>query len=112
MNIIIAAAVILCMHSYTQILTNGLLSLNHSDVSSNFSPKRFPTNGTLIAPFWADADTRGTGQVYYRSTDNQTLLQKMAQDINETIGETFFPEYLFVSTWHEVGYYNRNTDKV
>ena len=93
-------------------LTNGLLSLNHSDVSSNFSPKRFPINGTLIAPFWADADTRGIGQVYYRSTVNQTLLEKMMQDINKTFGEIFFPEYLFVSTWHEIGYYNRKTDKV
>ena len=93
-------------------LTNGLLSLNHSDVSSNYSPKRFPTNGTLIAPFWADADTREIGQVYYRSSTNHTLLEKMTQDINEIVGEMFFPEYLFVSTWHEVGYYDRKTDKV
>ena len=94
-----------------QVLTNGLLSLNVTDVSLNFSPKRFPTNGTLIAPFWADADTQGI-EVYYRSTTNQTLLEKMTQDINEIVGEMFFPEYLFVSTWYEVGYYNRKTDKV
>ena len=93
-------------------LTNGLLSLNHSDVSSNYSPKGFPTNGTLIAPFWADADTRGIGRVYYRSTTNQALLEKMTQDINETVGGMFFPEYLFVSTWHQVGYYDRKIDKV
>ena len=71
-------------------LTNGLLSLNHSDVSSNYSPKGFPTNETLIAPFWADADTRGIGRVYYRSTTNQALLEKMTQDIMKQLVECSF----------------------
>ena len=95
-----------------QVLTNGLLSLNYSDVTSNFRPQKFPTTGSLIAPFWADADTRGIGRVYYRSTDNESLLIRMTQDVSDTFGTMFTPEYLFVSTWYKVGYYNHRTDKV
>ena len=95
-----------------QVLTNGLLSLNRSDVTASFRPITFPTEGSLIAPFWADVDTRGSGRVYYRNTVNETLLKKMSEDIYEYFGTIFLPEYLFVSTWYRVGYFNRNTDKV
>ena len=95
-----------------QVLTNGLLSLNHSDVISNFRPRKFPTTGSLIAPFWADADTREIGIVYYRSTDNKSLLIRMSHNVSDYFGTIFMPEYIFVSTWYNVGYYNYGTDKV
>ena len=100
------------MHEYVQVLTNGLLSLNRLDVTETFRPKTFPTKGSLIAPFWADVDTRGSGRVYYRNTVNETQLKRMTQDIYHFFGTIFLPEYLFVSTWYRVGYFNRNTDKV
>lgn len=93
-------------------LTNGLLSLNQTDVIPNFSPVAFPTDRILIAPFWADADTREVGTVYFRTTINETLLDKMSNNINSFLGIDFSPVYLFVSTWHKVGYFERKKDKV
>ena len=78
----------------------------------NFRPQIFPTFGALIAPFWADVDTRGTGRVYYRLTVNETLLNKMSREIGDIFRTVFVPRYLFISTWYKVGYYNKKTDKV
>ena len=39
-----------------------------------YTPQEFPLdNFPLIAPFWADVDTRGTGEVWYRNTTNETF---------------------------------------
>ena len=65
----------------------------------------------LIAPFWADADTRdgrGTGHVYYRSTLNQTLLNRATEIVNTAFtGANFVSEHLYVVTWFEVGYFGQ-----
>ena len=65
----------------------------------------------LIAPFWADADTTvgsGTGHVYYRSSTNQTLLDRATAIVNTAfIGVNFAPEHLYVVTWFEVGYFGQ-----
>ena len=67
----------------------------------------------IIVPFLANADTTGIGNVYYRLTTNQTLLNQAAQTINNAFGETsFIPQYLVVATWFQVGYYHNKTDKV
>ena len=93
-------------------LTNGLLLLNQSDVAPNFSPMAFPTGRILIAPFWADADTREIGTVYFRTTVNENQLNKTANNINRFFGIDFSPVHLFVSTWYKVGYFKRKVDKV
>ena len=67
----------------------------------------------LIAPYWADADTRGIGTVYYRSTTDEALLSRMTQDVGDSFsGVTFTPQYLFIATWFEIGYFSNHTDKV
>jgi hypothetical protein len=74
----------------------------------------FPTNGVLIAPFWADVDIRGIGSIYYRTTSNQTLLERFSDNISSSFSGqvTFSPQILFIATWMEVGYFNNRTDKV
>ena len=74
----------------------------------------FPTDGVLIAPFWADVDVTGIGSIYYRITSNQTLLNRFSMDITSffTGQVTFFPQILLIATWSEVGYYSMHTDKV
>ena len=81
---------------------------------NDFTPRVFPTDGVLIAPFWADVDTRGIGSIYYRLTSNQTLLNRFSMDISSFFAGqvTFSPQILFIATWFEVGYYNMHTDKV
>lgn len=55
-----------------------------------YTPRPFPIAGQpMIAPFWADVDTRGGGAVYTASPDSNTL----------------------VATWHDVGYYSVHNDK-
>ena len=68
----------------------------------------------FVAPYWADTDIRGTGEVLYRQTTNKVLLAEVANDL-----QTAFPEYpnmtitnLLIVTWNAVGYYNMKTDKV
>ena len=86
-----------------------MLSLNKTD--ARFTPDRFPTMDALIAPFWADADTtvgNGTGHVYYRSTTNQTLLDRATDIVNTAFtGANFVTEHLYVVTWFKVGYYGQ-----
>ena len=72
------------------------------------------TTPLFVAPYWADTDVRGTGEVFYRQTSNKTLLAKVASDLQNA-----FPESqnvtitsLFIVTWNAVGYYNRHADKV
>ena len=68
----------------------------------------------FVAPYWADVDIGGTGDIYYRQTTDPSLLDRSTREIRAA-----FPKYehnnmtnLFIATWHAVGYSNRNTDKV
>ena len=69
--------------------------------------------GPIIAPFWADADTTGIGNVFYRSTCEQILLRNASNIINAAFADTsFIPHYLTIVTWFQVGYYDNKADKV
>ena len=94
---------------------------NNGDISfttpvSTFTPQTFPLSGNLqlIAPYWADVDTRGTGSVWYRQTTDAQLLARARDSIRAAFinQARFNPTSLFIATWDHVGYYNRRTDKV
>ena len=75
----------------------------------------FPTrqgHDGIIAPYWADVDTRGTGTVYYRESTDPNLLGRAASQIQGTVATSFMPSHLFIATWDAVGYFNNRTDKV
>ena len=70
----------------------------------------------LIAAFWGDVDTRGTGTVWYhRSTDN-VLLSRASMDIRNAFPAQadagFTATDLFIATWDRVGYFSQHTDLV
>ena len=114
--------------SFLQINNNGLLSFEDSVTS--YSAQPFPitasqfepvTKNIIIAPYWADVDTRtaGSGAVWYRQTANSTLLERARQEVIEIFllypeidGETYNPTTLIIATWDKVGFYNRKFDKV
>ncbi len=81
---------------YGQMMTTAYIN-NNGNVSfgaqyGTFSSAAFPSNQySMIAPFWADIDTRGlaSGLVYYKVT----------------------PTYMIVR-WQTVGYYSMHTDKL
>ena len=67
----------------------------------------------FIAPYWGDVDTTGTGQVYYRQTNDPILLARVANDIQSvSLSENVVITNLIIVTWNAVGYFHRNTDKV
>ena len=97
-----------------QINDNGVISFGSR--YNVYNPESLPLNGTdkIIAPYWADVDTRRAGRVFYRQTTNSSLLARATSEIRAT-----FPMFkggniqnLLIATWYRVGYYYQATDKV
>ena len=93
---------------------NGVVSF---DVPvSQFTPQSFPLGDgqMIIAPYWGDIDTRGTGVVWYGETSDPSLLAQARSDIRAAfINQMFFePMTLFVAMWDHVGYFFNHTDLV
>ena len=82
---------------------------------NNWVPRFLPINGLqFIAPYWADFDLRGTGNVYYRQTRDSALLDRATNEIRTAFptSENVIAINLLIVTWDAVGYYSRSTDKV
>ena len=99
-----------------QINTNGIISFTAA--VPTFTPEPFPIKDRfLIAPFWADVDTRGTGEVYFKETTNATLLDLARKVIQRAAHQVaglsrFKPKWLLIATWYQVGYFSSHTDRV
>ena len=106
----------MCLASnwYLQINENGVISFNNS--YNVRTPSSLPLFGgqAIIAPYWADVDLRGTGQVFYRQTTDPSLLARATSEIRAAFSDSqnVTITNLLVATWSEVGYFFRNTDKV
>ena len=68
----------------------------------------------MIAPYWADVDTAGIGQIHYRQTTNSTLLARATNEIRMAFptSQNVNVTNLLIVTWDSVGYYLSHTDKV
>ncbi len=76
--------------NYTTLYINNNGNVSFGSPYGTFSSFPFPDPGyIMVAPFWGDVDTRGTGVVYYKIT----------------------PTAMYVN-WEAVGYYSTMTDKV
>ncbi len=108
-----------CSYSPVQLNNNGILSFSRP--VSGYSPETFPLSSNLkvVAPYWADVDTSGTGTVWYRQTTDKQILERAQYDVTKdptlfpalNLGD-FSPSLVFIATWDHVGYYSRRTDKV
>ena len=78
------------------------------------TPIQFPFYSNVIAPYWADIDISGTGNVYYRQTNDPDLLDRATREIKAafSVHEHFTVANLLIITWDAVGYYPQRTDKV
>jgi|GEM_PF-6390122 len=75
---------------YNSVYINNNGNISFLQAFGSFSSTGFPTtNNVMIAPFWADVDTRGSGQVLYKVTAT-------AMYVN----------------WVDVGYFSSQSDKV
>jgi len=76
--------------SQTNMYINNNGNISFGSTYSTFSANPFPDPSfVMVAPFWADVDTRGTGEVWYK----------------------IMPGYAIIR-WHNVGYYSSQTDKI
>ncbi|RMX59983.1 hypothetical protein pdam_00001131 [Pocillopora damicornis] len=91
----------------TTVNTNGVISFLVQ--VSQYTPDPFPLGDSrrLVAPFWADVDTRNGGQVFYRETTDSQLLKRATNDVTATFvnHRRFKATWLFVATWYEVAFY-------
>ena len=99
---------------FTQINDNGVISFNSS--FNVRTPLSLPLNESdqIIAPYWADVDTRGSGDIFYRQSTDPDLLARASREIKTALSLTqdIKIKHLLIATWDAVGYYYRNTDKV
>ena len=79
-----------------------------------YTSSPFPLSYPIIAPYWADVDTRGNGSVYYRETSNASIISTVASDVSNAFPSQspFYATSVVIATWYRVGYYNEHTDKV
>ncbi len=103
--------------SYTSLFVNnnGAISMN-AGVSA-YTGLPFPySDNPLIAPYWADVDTRAAnaGTVWYRTAQDSALLREVSTEIQGSfMGATSFnATFAEVVTWDRVGYYNQRADKL
>src|SRR5665213_2690799 len=82
--------------TYSQLYVNNNGNITFSGPLSAYSPGGLATSSqSIIAPFWADVDTRGTGS-------GLTTYGTGTYDGNEA----------FDALWPAVGYYSAQTDKL
>ena len=86
---------------------------------STYDPVLFDVYNTspLIAPYWADADTReeGAGTVWYRESLNESDIDRAQRDIRNTfpgMASNFRAILVFLATWDHVGFYDSHVHKV
>ena len=82
-----------------QVSTNGVVSFGAT--FTNYGSRLFPlsTSDILIAPFWDYFNVENGGQVLFRLSDDQALLNKVGSIIKYTLEFDFTPTMLFIVTW-------------
>ena len=99
---------------HMKINDNGIISFNSRYNVRTPLPLPLRYTYRIIAPYWADVDTRGTGKIYYRQTSDPILLAKATREIQQghPDSENTNITNLLIVTWNAVGYYFNKTDKV
>ncbi|XP_078360279.1 protein mesh-like [Oculina patagonica] len=99
-------------HNSLFVNTNGVISFLVQ--VSQYTPDAFPLgdNRRLVAPFWADADTRNGGDVFYRETTDPNLLQQATDDVTAAFVDQrkFKATWLLIATWYEVAFFGASGD--
>ena len=101
--------------SSLQVNENGIISIG-SRYNAR-TPQSLPRSGSslrIIAPYWADVDIRGIGNIFYRQTTDPSLLARATSEIRAAFpnSQSVIIRNLLIATWDSVGYYSRRSDKV
>jgi VCBS repeat-containing protein len=89
-------------HGYTSLYINNNGNITFGSPTSQFTPSVITggTNNPIIAPFWADVDTRG-GSATATPGGNSTGANLVHYDLDTTNG-------VMTVTWDDVGYYSQH----
>ncbi|NXU56730.1 SNED1 protein, partial [Turnix velox] len=90
-----------------QVNNNGIISFLKE--VSQFTPVAFPISKDrrVVAAFWADVDNRQAGDVYYRESTEQHILERASNDIVQYFPEfpDFSAQWVFIATWYRVTFF-------
>ena len=89
--------------SHIQVNLNGVLSFKEKFNVPH--PQPFPYKSlALISPYWGNFDTSRNGDVYYQTTNDSTLLNRVQYQLQSifTSAQDFSPSYLVIVTWDKV----------
>lgn len=93
--------------------TNGVISFLLE--VSQYRPDPFPlgNNRRLIAPFWADADTRRGGVVYYRESQELGIRTRVSDEIRKYFvrQRRFTAKWVMIVTWLNVSHFGSSFPK-
>ena len=93
-----------------QVNNNGDITFDGPLGSFTSSPFPLSNNRQMIAPYWADVDTRRGGRVWYReASSDAALLMRARNEIRTSLVSqmNFQPTFLFIATWESVAYFIR-----
>lgn len=94
-----------------QVNNNGLVSFLRE--VSQFTPVAFPISGDrrVVAPFWADVDNRRAGKVFYRESQDLSILTRASGDVRTYFSEfpAFNASWVLISTWLQVTFFGGNS---
>lgn len=93
--------------SSLQVNNNGIISFLKE--VSQFTPVAFPISKDrrVVAAFWADVDNRRAGEIYYRESTEQPILERASRDIAQYFPEFpgFSAQWVFIATWYRVTFF-------
>ena len=93
----------LTLHLHTQVISHGLFAFDRGGSFSN--PVLFPGSGSsnlLVAPFWANHDTRMMGEISYEVHNTSTgVMSQVSEFITEQLS-TFQGTWMLVADWSNV----------
>ncbi|NXL53183.1 SNED1 protein, partial [Podilymbus podiceps] len=94
-------------HTGLYVNNNGIISFLKE--VSQFTPVAFPISKDrrVVAAFWADVDNRRAGDVYYRESTEQPILERASRDIVQYFPEFpgFSAQWVFIATWYRVTFF-------
>ncbi len=90
-----------------QVSTNGLLSFRSAFSSfevESFTPSFSSFLDPIVAPAWIDLNPRASGSVFYRSTDDPLILNRIVGMITsiDSNFSSYQPTLAFIATWENV----------
>ncbi|MCC7050118.1 MAG: VCBS domain-containing protein [Alphaproteobacteria bacterium] len=93
--------------TYNALFVNNNGNITFTGPLNTFTPSQIGAgfNAPIIAPFWADVDTRGTDNVPPTPGGNSTGSDNVYYDLDAA-------NHVFTVTWDDVGYFSGATDKV